>query len=108
MDPAPAANPIPARIVTDLNVERAYQVAKRGFTREFDARNTVNDWSAYITRYLGNAAFAGTLEEKRAAFVKIAALAIAAVECCDLNGGFPPRHYDPTPGPGRSPREAGS
>lgn len=61
----------------------------------FDDRNTANDWSSYITRY--NAKFAEnglTPAERRSALVKIAALAMSAIEAQDRNNGFAKRHYD--------------
>lgn len=79
-------------ILDEIMQERAYQEAKWGTA--FDNNNTLNDWSAYISRYLGQATFAQTHEESRRQFVKVATLALAAIESYDRNSGFPKRHYD--------------
>jgi hypothetical protein len=59
---------------------------------DFDSRNTINDWISYICSY------ATTGRNDEAAFrtdmIKVAALAVAAVEAYDRSGGYPPRHYD--------------
>lgn len=83
------------RVIADIRGERDYQNNKWG--SEFDEKNTPNDWVAYIAVYLGRAvtmpwhAFAF-----RNALIKVAALAVAAVEIFDAkNGKLAPRHYDP-------------
>lgn len=79
-------------IIVEITEERDYQNGKWGTS--FDDKNTLNDWSAYMSRYLGLATFAETPEEARRQLVKVAALAIAAIETFDRNSGFAPRHYD--------------
>jgi len=84
------------KIFNEIEAERAYQDAKWGNT--FDDKNTVNDWNQYIAGYGYRAASmenVGKPEEQRAAMVKVAALAVAALETFDRNNGFAPRHYDP-------------
>ena len=95
---------IPTNIIEDIEQERAYSAAL--WSGEFDSRNTVNDWAAYINNYLARATImrgrhtdAGeTREEHRArqrkSLVKAAGLVISALESFDDNGGFAERHYD--------------
>lgn len=65
---------------------------------EFDDKNTANDWVSYLTRYAAKAAeFELTKDQFQAAMVKVAAIAVAAIESSDRNDGLPPRHYDPQP-----------
>lgn len=83
-------------ILEAIKTEREYQDTKWGTT--FDDKNTLNDWAAYIGIYtakatdMGNAHFP---EMQRKALLKVATLAVAALETMDRNGGFPARHYDP-------------
>jgi len=84
--------PIPlCRALNEIAVERQYQDEMWG--SEFDDKNTVNDWITYMARYASNAGTA-TPAGQRVALVKVAALAVAAVEAFDRNEGFPPRHYE--------------
>lgn len=78
----------------DMRAERDYQRAKWGDA--FDARNTPNDWIAYIAQYAGKAV---TLPWDAVTFrtmlVKVATLCAAACEQLDRTGGqLPKRHYD--------------
>lgn len=74
------------RIVT----ERNYQTDRWG--DDFDDKNTVNDWANFISRY---ANYATTGERDfHDAMVKVAAIALAAVEAYNRNEGLAPRHYD--------------
>lgn len=77
----------------EIREEREYQDSKWG--TEFDNKNTVNDWVAYIAQYSGYAIKMGnsTVEQRRH-MLKVATLAVAALEAFDRNEGFPPRHYD--------------
>ncbi len=85
-------------ILADISKERESQDHRWG--HEFDDKNTANDWSAYITRYNGNASFCTTYGQPfdgtawRQQMVKVAALAVAAIESFDRNNGLPRRHYD--------------
>jgi len=86
------------KIFGEINAERDYQDEKWG--SEFDNSNTLNDWATYITIYLGHAANMDNIndsETQRSHMLKVAALAVAALETFDRNKGFAPRHYDPTP-----------
>lgn len=87
-------------ILAEVNEEREHQEEKWGSA--FDDKNTVNDFVAYITRYAASAAFDGfssaatfaRTEHQRQHFVKVAALAVAAIEAIDRNGKLANRHYD--------------
>lgn len=82
-----------AVVFAQIERERTYQNAKWGTT--FDDQNTVNDWTTYINQYAGDAARMDMDPvEVRTKLVKVASLAVAAIETCDRNCGFPPRHYD--------------
>lgn len=75
-----------------IDAEREYQEKKWG--NEFDDKNNANDWSAYISRYNGNASFATTPGDWQKQMTKVAALAVAALEAFQRNGQLPKRHYD--------------
>lgn len=80
-------------VYDEIREERTYQDEKWG--TEFDDKNTLNDWCTYIVMYLGKAAYMGSPKEaQRSFFLKVAALAVAALEAFDRNNGFAPRHYD--------------
>lgn len=85
-------------ILADINDERVYQDDKWG--TEFDDKNTVNDFAIYICRYASNAAFveeavkASAVAAQRNQLIKVAALAVAAIETIDRNGQLENRHYD--------------
>lgn len=88
------------KIISDIVKEREY--ASSLWDRHFDKKNTLNDWVSYICQYIGRAAKVTIAkevtkrckEEQRINLVKVAALAISAIEAFDHNDGFPPRHYD--------------
>ena len=82
-------------IFAQIDCERAYQDKTWG--SEFDNKNTVNDWIAYIVKYLGNAiTAAGTrprtnnIRDFRLAILKIATLCVCILERED----YAKRHYD--------------
>lgn len=92
-------NPIPQTIIDDLQAEREYQLQACGWDYGFDARNTRSDWITYIMVYLGKFATwrkappeETSLSARRKQLLKVATLAIAAVESLDRNNGFPERH----------------
>ena len=79
-----------------IDSEREYQDAKWG--PEFDDRNTANDWCAYINNYASRAStFDLNQDEFEIAMLKVAALAVAAIETSRRNAGPAPRHYDQQP-----------
>lgn len=76
-----------------IDDEREYQDGKWG--TEFDDKNTANDWVSYLTRYAAKAAeFELTPEAFEIAMVKVASIAVAAIEASRRNGGPALRHYD--------------
>jgi hypothetical protein len=80
-------------ILSRIGAERERQNKMWG--NAFDAKNTVNDWVAYITRYVSEGAYDGSTqkfsEEKfREHLLKAATLCVAALE----QGSYSPRHYD--------------
>lgn len=81
------------QIFAEIDAEREYQEGRWG--TDFDDQNTPNDWVSYITRYLGNTCgFDIDPAERRQQLVKVAALAVAAIETQE-RVGVVPRHYDP-------------
>lgn len=77
-------------ILEEIRKERARQteLAFAGDTKSFDRTNSRNDWVAYISAYAGRAAekvFRNKREGQdfRANMVKVAALAVAALEAHD-------------------------
>jgi len=80
-------------VLNEVRAERDYQEAK--WSPSFDDKNTANDWVSYIGRYCANASkFDLTQDEFETAMVKVAALAVAAVETSRRNSGPAVRHYD--------------
>lgn len=84
------------KILDEVFTERSYQESRWG--NEFDNLNTVSDWISFITCY---ASMCGTGSpppdgrDFRSCMVKVAALAVAAVETYDRRGGdMAPRHWD--------------
>jgi len=69
---------------------------------DFDVKNTINDWVAFITMYAADAAkllksektsAARPVEESRKLLIKAAGLCFSAIKSID-DGGPAPRHYD--------------
>ena len=82
-----------AEIFKAIDAENCYSCDTWG--TDFDDHNTINDWAAYITQYVGNAiGFTVPLEVAVTAFKKVANLAINAMAAAGRNGSFPGRHYD--------------
>src|SRR5574341_470053 len=80
-------------IFDQIEDERDYQDAQWG--TEFDDRNTANDWVTYITQYASRAGVMNvTPDDFEQAMVKVAALAVAAIETSQRNSGPAARHYD--------------
>lgn len=87
-------------IAKEIQVERDRQFRLWG--DDFDAKNTPNDWAAYMIHYIAKATYAGrkeqfTPEQFRENMMKVAVLAQAAVLMIDLHGGCAPRHYEDLP-----------
>lgn len=87
------AAPVRRQIFKGIEVERIYQDTKWGTT--FDDQNTANDWAKYVNDY---ASKASPLVVDQQIFetnmLKVATLAVAAIETSRRNGGPAPRHYD--------------
>lgn len=83
-------------IFDQIEDERDYQDTKWG--TEFDDLNTASDWASYIIRYAAKAGddfhASNDPDDFENAMVKIAALAVAAIETSQRNSGPAPRHYD--------------
>ncbi len=74
-------------IVNEVLAERNRQRDLAGI-EELDQRNTRNDWVGYIAAYSGRAADKVSRNQMegqdfRANMVKVAALALAAIDACD-------------------------
>jgi hypothetical protein len=84
-----------AEIFAAIEAERAYQDEKWGTA--FDDKNTANDFGSYLSQYAGDRVtkMGLTPEQQRAGLIKVAAIAVAAIETIDRNGALAPRHYDP-------------
>ena len=82
-----------AKILEEIREERDYQDDRWGI--EFDDQNTINDWLTYMMIYGGQAARMDSQPStQRRNLVKVAALAVAALESFDRNRRFAPRHYE--------------
>jgi len=86
-------------ILEEIRRERIRQ--KDMWSGEFDRENTINDWLTYMVVYLARGAqwhpdcpdFDEAKEKFRENLVKVATLAVAAIECLDKDETAP-RHYD--------------
>lgn len=78
-------------IFEEIRKERERQDGKFGET--FDAKNTANDWAAYINHYMPTG-FHTTTPEFERKMVQIAAIAVAAIQASRRNDGPAKRHYD--------------
>lgn len=65
-----------------INAERRHQVVDKGYTKEKDDDVFPHNWIDYIQKYL-NHADQSSEAEFRANLVKVAALAVAAIEAYD-------------------------
>ena len=82
------------KILTEIDTEQAYALTQWG--EKFDEENTINDWAAYITKYVGNAIDflnVGNPEQQKIKLIKAANLAINAAAHIEA-GKVAPRHYD--------------
>lgn len=72
------------QIFSEVEAERQHQEQKWG--NDFDDRNTPYNWSAYIGRYATRNLIGEVDPAKfRADMVKVAALAVAAIEAYERN-----------------------
>ena len=82
-----------ATLLEEIRQERHYQDGRWGVV--FDDKNTLNDWLTYIMIYGGQAARIDSAPaDQRRNLVKVATLAVAALESFDRNRQFAPRHYE--------------
>lgn len=82
-----------SRILREVSEERKYQHSK--WENDFDDKNTLNDWVANVTHYLAqSSSMVSQPTQQRKHMLKVATLAIAALEAFDRNEGFPARHYE--------------
>jgi hypothetical protein len=80
-------------------VVQEVQRAREMWGTRFDEKNTLNDWIAYVSIYLGRAAVMGTpKEEVKKNIRKAAALVFSALYWAE-NDSLAPRHYDDEPRP---------
>lgn len=80
-------------IFAEIETERERQEELWG--TQFDDQNTVNDWATFVSTYASSATRIGLAgPAQREQLMKTAALAVAALEGYDRNGGFRGRHYD--------------
>lgn len=81
-----------------VEILKERDAARARWGEEFDDKNTVNDWIAYVSSYAARAfiwPFSPTVF--RDSFIKVAVIAIAAVQALDRNGGkIAKRHYEDT------------
>ena len=87
-----------ALILEEIANERRRQDEQWG--TEFDDKNTPSDWASYITAYAARTApmdRTPDLKERRIRLIKIAALAVVAIQTQD-RVGIVPRHFDDQPG----------
>ena len=82
------------RVLEEIGDERRRQksLAHGGDTDQFDRTNSENDWVAYICAYAGRASRKVARNERerqdfRSNMIKVAALAVAAIEAFDNAGG---------------------
>jgi hypothetical protein len=80
-----------ARMTREVIVQRILAERERQFDlpgREFDVRNTPNDWAAIVGRYLFEETRRGAFKPSRACYedslVKAAAVLLAALEHCSM------------------------
>lgn len=72
-------NPIVDEIYVDIKKEREYQDGRWG--KDHDLRHSPNDWAAFTMRYLAKTTNEHiTPSDYRKNMIKVAALAIAAIE----------------------------
>jgi|SRR5579859_644651 len=77
------------------DIEKELEYSREKWGTEFDSKNTLNDWVAYIVMYAGDAAKMKTPpSEAEQKLIKVAGLAISALENLRANGQFAPRHYE--------------
>lgn len=79
----PKAYRMNERTRIDIDFERNYQVNVKGYTKEKDDEQLPHMWIDYIQEYSVKADEAANPTEYRRQLIKVAALAVAAVESFD-------------------------
>lgn len=75
-------------------IGREIERAKKEWGEEFDRKNNLDNWIAYVVKYLGKAAAMGaTIEEQETNLRKAAGILISAIDMMRREG-FQPRHYE--------------
>lgn len=73
-------------IYSEITIERAKQDKQWGGA-EHDAHHSSNDWVAYLTKHVGRAVhWPWNVVTFRRQMIVVAAVAVAAIEWCDLPG----------------------
>lgn len=74
------------RVIGDVLLERQYQDEEWGGA-EHDDTHTRQEWVTFLVEHLGRVAGAESREQYRHQLVRVAALALAAIESNDRGGG---------------------
>jgi hypothetical protein len=84
------------QIFDAISKERAYQDVLWGPT--FDDYNTADDWATFITYYVTRSLVSKKFDQDKFVvdLIKVAALAVAAIETCNRTRNFSPRHWENT------------
>lgn len=82
------------QIYNAISKEREYQDTL--WSQEFDTHNTADDWATFITFYTTRNLLKKKFNQDDFILdmVKVAALAVAAIETSSRAGKFPPRHWE--------------
>jgi hypothetical protein len=82
------------QIFEAINKERDYQNTLWG--SEFDTHNTADDWATFITYYVTRNLVKKNFNQRdfEIDMIKVASIAIAAIESCGETGKFSPRHWE--------------
>jgi hypothetical protein len=77
------------------NIRKIIDASKnRKMIGEDDSKNTVNDWGAFMCKYVTRMTDAyATTDDIRTNLIKIGGLALSALDILDTNGQFAPTHY---------------
>lgn len=74
-------------VIKQIIAEREYQMNKVGWSTEWDDNNKPHEWAGYITHYLGRNLAGDPMnidsEKFRNDLLKVASLAVAAIESLD-------------------------
>ena len=87
-------------VLEKIRTEREYQNKEWG--KEFDKLHDINDWIAFMIRYLGQASmeYSDDKEKGIESFTKAVTIGVAALEIA-REFGWKPTHYENLPEDGR-------